>query len=97
MRYTASTIFGTKGSTDVAPAAVTVAFEDPAAMAAKTSFSIAPRIPTGAKTLAILFDTEVFDPKNPDPTKVSPAPVPRLFVTGDDPLFGQVAGGGVQF
>ncbi|HWO27107.1 MAG TPA: hypothetical protein VNO30_50605 [Kofleriaceae bacterium] len=94
-RYMASGIVGTKGSTDAAPATVAVVFQD--AASTKTSFTISPRIPVGAKALAILFDTEVFDPKNPDPTKVSPAPTPRLFVTGDDPLLGRVAGGGVQF
>jgi hypothetical protein len=97
-RYEFSGIQGTKGSTDLAPAAVPVVFEDPTTTpATKTSFSISPRIPMGAKALAILFDTEVFDPKNPDPTKVNPATTPRLFVTGDDPLLGRVVGGGVQF
>jgi hypothetical protein len=95
-RYSASEVKGTKGSADTAPATVSVVFEDPAT-SAKTSFTISPRIPNGAKALVILFDTEVYDPANPDPTKVSPAPTPRLFLTGDDPLLGRVAGGGIQF
>ena len=94
-RYMTSAVVVSKGSTDAAPAAVPVVFTD-AAMA-KTSFSIAPRLPTGAKALAILFDTEVFDPDNPDPTKVNPPTTPRLFVTGDDPILGKAVGGGIQF
>ena len=96
MRYAFSGPVGTKGSPDTTPATVPVAFQDTMS-ATRTSFTISPRIPAGAKAIAILFDTEVYDPKNPDPTKVSPAPTPRLFVTGDDPLLGRVAGGGVQF
>jgi hypothetical protein len=64
---------------------------------AKVSFSIAPRLPAFAKAVAVLFDTEVFDPDNPDPTKRSPTPKAQLFVTGDDPLLGLVAGGGITF
>jgi hypothetical protein len=85
----------TKGTSDSAPTAVTVAFLE--GTATRASFSIAPRIPAGAKALAIHFDTEIFDPKNPDPGQRNPAPVARLFVTGNDPLLGFVAGGGVTF
>lgn len=85
----------TKGSTDMAPATVPVKFLEGATT--RASFTISPRIPAGAKALAIHFDTEVFDPDNPDPTKRTPAPTPRLFVTGNDPLLGLVSGGGVTF
>lgn len=95
MRYTASTPTATKGTPDTAPSAVTVAFLE--GTTTRASFSISPRIPAGAKALAIHFDTEIFDPKNPDPAQRSPAPVARLFVTGNDPLLGLVAGGGVTF
>ncbi len=85
----------TKGTPDTAPSAVTVAFLE--GTATRASFSISPRIPAGAKALAIHFDTEIFDPKNPDPAARNPPPVARLFLTGNDPLLGFVAGGGVTF
>jgi hypothetical protein len=94
-RYGFSGIVQTRGTTDVAPATVPVAFLE--GTASRASFTISPRLPTGAKVLAILFDTEVYDPANPDPTKINPAPTAKLFVTGDDPLLGRVAGGGVTF
>lgn len=94
-RYAVSAPEATRGSAHAMPSAVPVVFLD--ATATRASFSIAPRLPTSAKALAIHFDTEVFDPDNPDPTMVSPPPVPRLFVTGDDPLLGFVAGGGITF
>lgn len=94
-RYAVSAPQETRGSTHGMPSAVPVTFLE--GTTTRASFSIAPRLPTSAKALAIHFDTEVFDPDNPDPTMVSPAPVPRLFVTGDDPLLGFVAGGGITF
>lgn len=96
-RYEVSAIFPTRGTPDTAPAAVPVQFLDPGTSTARASFSISPRMPAGAKGLAIHFDTEIFDPDNPDPTMQNPPPVARLFLTGDDPLLGSVAGGGVQF
>lgn len=94
-RYAATNVALTKGSTDMAPATVPVKFLE--GTTARASFTISPRIPAGAKAVAIHFDTEVYDPDNPDPAKRSPAPTPRLFVTGNDPLLGLVAGGGVTF
>jgi hypothetical protein len=95
VRYAFSGVQPTKGTADTAPSAVPVTFLQ--AAVAKASFTIAPRMPAGAKGLAIHFDTEVFDPDHPDPTKRSPAPKPQLFLTGDDPLLGLVAGGGITF
>lgn len=96
MRYTASAPTATKGTPDTAPISVPVAFIDLTTTPPTTrvSFTITPRIPATAKALAILFDTEVFDPDGPTP---NPPTTARLFVTGDDPLLGRVAGGGVQF
>ena len=94
-RYTASTPQPTKGTADTAPAAVPVTFLE--GTTSRATFNVAPRIPAGAKALAILFDTEVFDPGHPDPASRNPAPVSRLFLTGDDPLLGFVAGAGVTF
>jgi len=79
----------TKGSPDNAAVAVPVAFLQ--GTSTKKSFSIA-RVPTGAKVLAIHYDNEVYDPTSPDPV---PAPTARLFLTGDDPLLGRSANGGV--
>ncbi len=96
-RYEVSAVFPTRGTPDTAPMAVPVQFLDPGTTTnPRASFSIAPRMPAGAKGIAIHFDTEVFDPDHPD-GNVNPAPVPRLFLTGNDPLLGSVAGGGVQF
>jgi hypothetical protein len=94
-RYAFSVPETTKGTADTAPSAVPVVFSSGGTT--RATFSIAPRMPTGAKGLAILFDIEVFDPDNPDPTKVRPPVDTKLFLTGDDPLLGAVAGGGVQF
>jgi hypothetical protein len=94
-RYEASNVVGTRGSPDTDPSPVSVTFTEGGAT--RASFSIAPRIPAGAKALLILFDTEIFDPNRPASEPPVPAPVARLFVTGDDPLLGGVAGGGVQF
>ncbi len=94
-RYDVSAVVSTLGSPDNDPDPVPVAFME--GTTARASFTIAPRIPTSAKALVIHFDTEIFDPDNPDPAARNPAPVARLFVTGDDPLLGGVAGGGVQF
>ena len=95
MRYTVSPVVATKGTPDTAPASVPVVFLENGTT--RSTHTIAPRMPAGAKGLAILFDTEVFDPDNPDPAGQNPAPTARLFLTGDDPLLGSVAGGGVQF
>jgi len=94
-RYEVSAVQPTKGTADTAPVAVPVTFLE--GTTARASFTIAPRMPTSAKGLAIHFDTEVFDPDHPDPAKRSPAPTARLFLTGDDPLLGLVAGGGITF
>lgn len=83
----------TKGSADTAAVAVPIAFLQGAST--KKSFSV-PRVPAGAKVLAIHFDNEVYDPDNKDQRSV-PAPAARLYLTGDDPLLGSVAGGGVTF
>lgn len=96
-RYELSSVFLTKGTSDVAPSPVPIAFQDPATFASKASFTISPRVPAGAKVVAIAYDTEIYDPKNPDPTQVSPPPSAKLFVTGDDPLLGWVSGGGITF
>jgi hypothetical protein len=95
-RYAVSGIVATKGTADTMPSAVPVRFLDPGTTTARASFTIAPRMPVGAKGLAIHFDTEIFDPDHPD-GMVSPPPIARLFLTGDDPLLGSVAGGGIQF
>jgi len=94
-RYAVTGVTATKGTTDAAPGTVPVAFLE--GTMTKASFTISPRIPVDAKVLAIHFDTEVYDPDNEDPAARMPAPTARLFVTGDDPLLGSVAGGGVQF
>lgn len=95
VRYEASMVGPTRGTPDTDPAAVPVAFLE--GTTARASFSISPRIPAGAKALVILFDTEIYDPNRPATEPPVPAPAARLFVTGDDPLLGGVAGGGVQF
>jgi hypothetical protein len=94
-RYAFSVPETTRGTADTSPSAVPVVFTQGGTELVK--FSIAPRMPIGAKGLAILFDIEVFDPDNPDQTKVRPPVETKLFLTGDDPLLGAVAGGGVQF
>jgi hypothetical protein len=94
-RYGFSAVAETKGTADTMPSAVPVQFLEGTAV--RAMFSIAPRIPTSAKVVAIHFDTEVFDPDNPDPAARNPPTVARLFITGDDPLLGKVAGGGIQF
>jgi hypothetical protein len=94
-RYAVSGVVTTKGTPDTAPAVVPVNFL--MGTSSKASFMISPRIPASAKALAIHYDTEVYDPDNPDPTKRSPAPKAQLFLTGDDPLLGLVAGGGITF
>jgi hypothetical protein len=96
-RYAFSGVVPTKGSTDIAPSSVPIVAQDPATFATKQSFTISPRIPASAKVVAILYDVEIYDPKNPDPTQVSPPPSAKLFVTGDDPLLGFVSGGGITF
>jgi hypothetical protein len=99
-RYAVSMPVPTRGTPDTAPVAVSIQFLDPGTTTMpRASFSISPRMPAGAKGLAIHFDTEVFDPDHPsmDPAMQNPAPVPRLFLTGDDPLLGSVAGGGITF
>jgi hypothetical protein len=88
-RYKVSPVVQTKGSAYDAPVAVPAAFLQ--GTTTKKSFSIA-RVPTGAKVLAIHFDNEIYDPTSPDPV---PAPTARLFLTGDDPLLGRSANGGV--
>ena len=94
-RYAISALGPTKGTPDTAPATVPIVFLE--GTTTRASFTITPRIPAGAKALAIHFDTEVFDPGNPDMAGQNPAPIARLFLTGNDPLLGRVAGGGIQF
>jgi hypothetical protein len=94
-RYEVSMVNPTRGTPDTDPSAVPVAFLE--GTTARASFTISPRIPAGAKALVIHFDTEIFDPNRPASEGPTPAPVARIFVTGDDPLLGGVAGGGVQF
>lgn len=94
-RYEFSTVNPTLGSPDSDPDPVPVAFVEGGT--ARASFTISPRIPAGAKALVIHFDTEIYDPNRPASEGPVPAPAARIFVTGDDPLLGGVAGGGVQF
>lgn len=94
-RYTASAVETTRGTPDTAPSSVPVVFSE--AGTTRASFTITPRMPASAKGLAIHFDTQVFDPDHPDPASRNPPTVARLFLTGDDPLLGSVAFGGVTF
>jgi hypothetical protein len=91
-RYEVSVVETTKGTVDAMPVAVPVRFL--VASTVMQTFTIAPRVPAGAKVLAIHFDTEIYDPKAPTPP---PAPVARLFLTGNDPLLGLAPGGGITF
>lgn len=94
-RYSASALVPVNGTPDTEPASVPVAFLE--ADTVKTRFSITPRVPAMAKFFAIHYHVQVFDPENPNEAARSPAPVSRLFLTGDDPLLGLSRGGGVTF
>lgn len=94
-RYTASAVVDTTGSPDSSPTPVPVVFLE--TDMTRASFTIAPRMPTSAKGLAIHYDTEIFDPDRPSEAGPTPPPAARLFLTGDDPLLGRVAGGGITF
>jgi hypothetical protein len=93
-RYNFTAVDATRGTADTAPKTVVVQFLDGTAV--KATHTITPRLPVGAKALAIEFDREVYDPTNPDPSTI-PSNRAQLFVTGDDPLLGFVSGGGLQF
>jgi len=59
-------------------------------------FGIEPRFPAGANLYGIVFDRTQLTPEE-EAMMPRPKPKAKLFLTGDDPLIGNVAGGGITF